>query len=76
MDDTLLMNLRNDLEKSGFGAEMKVLKTMVECGWHQVGSDTYHDEDEDISRDIDASGFIQRWCTVDKKTVAMVFVFF
>jgi hypothetical protein len=75
MDEAFLQNLRNDLDKTGFGAEMKVLQKMVQHGWLHVGSDAYLDEDEGTFRDIDASGYLQRWCRVDGKVSAIVLIF-
>jgi hypothetical protein len=75
MDDALLKKLRDDLEKSGFGAEMQALKMMVERGWHYVGSDAYLDEDADTFREMDASGFLQRLSILDGKILSMVFIF-
>lgn len=75
MNEDLRRKVLADLEQSGFGAEMMVLKMMADHDWIGVGSDTYRDEDQGVLRDIDASGFIQRWCKHEGSTVAIVLIF-
>ena len=61
MAEDLQKKVLKDLEKSGFGSEMRVLKALVDQRWRMVGSDVYLDGDENRLRENDASGFIKKW---------------
>lgn len=45
--------IREDIEKTGFVSELKVVSTLLENKWHPEHSYTYEDKDENISREID-----------------------
>jgi hypothetical protein len=43
----------HDLEKSGFGAEMRAAKTVLDCGWQLDVCRRFDDTDEGKSRELD-----------------------
>lgn len=60
MDDSFIKNIKQDLVKSGFGAELKVrkifkehLKTEISSYWEIETASMFFDKDENKSREID-----------------------
>lgn len=58
MNKSLKGKIIEDLEKSGFGSEMKALKIFHSLGWRAETGRTYFDKDENISREIDISAHL------------------
>lgn len=63
MDPDLHKKLLEDLEKSGFAAEMHAIQAIRQAGWNSSGSGIYFDRDESITRTIDitASRFARNY---------------
>lgn len=47
-----------DLEKSGFAAEMRVLRTLHSRGWRATAGNSFYDLDENVSREFDVHGWV------------------
>ncbi len=43
----------DDLEKSGFGTEMRALKIFLDAGWTCQGSPSFYDKDNHQTREFD-----------------------
>lgn len=54
----LAMKLAADLEKSGFGSEMRVLQTFHARSWRCNGGNSFFDLDEKISREYDVHAWL------------------
>lgn len=54
--EDLISQIKNDLEKSGFGSEMKAIRTFLDCGWNCSGGPSYIDRDHNQSREFDVLG--------------------
>jgi hypothetical protein len=54
----LATKLAADLEKSGFGAEMRVLQTFHARGWRCNGGNSFFDLDEKVSREFDVHAWL------------------
>jgi hypothetical protein len=57
MDADLHKKLLQDLEKSGFAAEMQTIRAIRNAGWNSSGSGIYFDRDQSITRAIDVTAF-------------------
>ncbi|WP_421164153.1 hypothetical protein [Aeromonas dhakensis] len=53
MEDDLLNKIADDLHKSGFSSEMRVLKTFSDKGWETSGIASYFDKDDEKTRESD-----------------------
>jgi hypothetical protein len=56
MDDAFYKKVKDDLEKSGFTSEMRVIRAFRQSGWTCEGGAAYFDRDERKTREIDAVG--------------------
>jgi hypothetical protein len=54
---TLLAKIKSDLEKSGFGSEMRALQRFTQKGWSCTGGNSFFDNDENISREFDIQAY-------------------
>jgi hypothetical protein len=43
MDEEFYRKLIEDLQKSGFGSEMKALQTFIDCDWSCTAGSVYED---------------------------------
>jgi len=50
---SLEKKILEDIQKTGFVTELKVVSLLIEKGWSTEHSTTYEDKDENISREID-----------------------
>lgn len=58
MNEELHKKVINDLEKSGFGSEMKAIQTfLTRSNWKVWGHETFYDRDAQITREYDISAF-------------------
>ncbi|MFZ1074356.1 MAG: hypothetical protein WAO21_13095 [Verrucomicrobiia bacterium] len=55
MDDSLKSKLAADIDKSGFGSEMRAIRVFLAKGWGCYGAQAYFDRDEGKTREIDIS---------------------
>lgn len=55
MDEKFLKNIKEDLEKSGFGSELKALRIFENHGFHVLSGASFFDRDEEKVREIDIS---------------------
>lgn len=55
MDDALEKKIIADLEDSGFGSEMRTIRTFLNRGWSAKGSPSFYDLDDDVTREFDVS---------------------
>ena len=69
----LEMELKKDLLKSGFGAEMKALKIFSEENWSTTGLYSYMDWDEKKSRESDIYAHITKFEKKDNNITAQSF---
>ncbi|MDD2895092.1 MAG: hypothetical protein PHG81_03640 [Aliarcobacter sp.] len=53
MEDSLLNKIKEDLEKTGFGSELKSLKIFEKSDFLTMAGNNYFDKDEDKQREID-----------------------
>lgn len=53
MDESFAKKVIADLEKSGFGSEMRTIKTFLSNGWRCSGGQYYMDKDMGKTREID-----------------------
>ena len=53
MDEKFLKKIKEDLEKSGFGSELKVARIFENSGLFTLVGSSYFDKDEQKTRDID-----------------------
>ncbi|MEH2359645.1 hypothetical protein [Nostoc sp.] len=67
MNEDLKNKIIKDLEKSGFGAEMLVLKIFNSLGWRAEAGQGYFDKDENKSREIDISAYYSAHLEVNNK---------
>lgn len=61
MNDQLEKRLIEDLEKSGFGSEMKALRAFLSYGWVATGFANYHDLDHEETRELDLQAATVEW---------------
>ncbi len=52
MDD-LEKKILDDIQKTGFASELRVISALLEQGWNTDHGETYEDKDENKSREID-----------------------
>ncbi len=57
MNEELREKLIKDLEKSGFGSEMRALKIFQDFNWRTQSNTWYFDRDEQKTREIDISAY-------------------
>ena len=76
MDDNFVKKLIEDLEKSGFGAEMRAIRVLLSNGWECSGSSYFMDKDIEKTREIDivAHHWIKRQHADDDVTVSFFFI--
>lgn len=53
MDESFRKKLVEDIERSGFGSEMRAIQIFSEAGWASPGPSAYLDRDANITREID-----------------------
>lgn len=67
MNPELEKKLVEDLEKSGFGSEMRAMKSFLSCNWHCTGFADYFDLDIEQTRQIDLHAYKPMSKEIDKE---------
>ncbi|MBD0370297.1 MAG: hypothetical protein ICV60_05640 [Pyrinomonadaceae bacterium] len=65
MNEELRNKILADLDKTGFGSEMRALKVFSQAQWLVSGASSYYDLDSSITREIDIQAHIRRAETLD-----------
>lgn len=69
MEDVLLNRIKEDLEKSGLGSELKACKVFEKNGWYVQAGSAYYDEEEQKSREIDIVATMNSSVSIDEKNI-------
>jgi hypothetical protein len=57
MNEELKNRVIADLDKSGFGSEMRAVRALLDCKWRAKGGSAYFDEDEQKTREYDVDAY-------------------
>lgn len=57
MNEEFRAKLADDLERSGFGSEMRAMREFINRNWSTTGGDHYFDKDGKQTREIDISAY-------------------
>jgi hypothetical protein len=69
MNPELKKNLIEDLKKTGFGSELRVISTLKKLRWDVAGGAGYFDKDENKSREIDVVAHYQEYHDRNNKSI-------
>ena len=73
MDKSFENKIKEDLLKSGYGAEMKALRVFFKEGWDATGLYSYYDLDERRTRESDIEATITKYESNKDKVIAQTF---